>query len=148
MQRLLTVARLSTRSLSQRCGRISLSNPSVRLQPGANRDLTSHRPFFKSFSSMSPLNGSAVADDDFQDFGNFDLVKRIKLDYTDVVVSRWQSRVTGLTVVHLDYEGIYYISSSTPSELISFPAPLVNGYFVVGTESWCHSGLRLTQETN
>jgi hypothetical protein len=55
---------------------------------------------------MSPsLNGSSVADDNFQAFGNFDLVKRIKLDYTDVVVSKWQSRVTGLTVVHLDYEG-------------------------------------------
>lgn len=61
---------------------------------------------------MSPsLNESPVADDNFQAFGNFDLVKRIKLDYTDVVVSKWQSRVTGLTVVHLDYEGIYYTLS-------------------------------------
>jgi hypothetical protein len=37
--------------------------------------------------------------------GNFDLVKRVKLDFTDVVVSKWKSRVTGLSVVHLDYEG-------------------------------------------
>lgn len=38
-------------------------------------------------------------------FGNFDLVKRVKLDYTDVEISKWQSRVTGLSVVHLDFEG-------------------------------------------
>ena len=38
-------------------------------------------------------------------FGNFDLIKRVKLDFTDVVVSKWQSRITGLNVVHLDYEG-------------------------------------------
>lgn len=42
-----------------------------------------------------------------QSFGNFDLVKRIKLDFTDVVVSKWRSRVTGLSIVHLDYEGEY-----------------------------------------
>ena len=59
---------------------------------------------------MSPsLNGSAVADDHLQAFGNFDLVKRVKLDYTDVAVSKWQSRVTGLTVVHLDYEGTHRV---------------------------------------
>jgi hypothetical protein len=49
---------------------------------------------------MSPtLNGKP------ETFGNFDLVKRVELDYTDVVVSKWQSRVTGLSVVHLDFEG-------------------------------------------
>ncbi|OJA10818.1 hypothetical protein AZE42_00264 [Rhizopogon vesiculosus] len=78
---------------------------------------------------MSPLNGSPVADDNFRAFGNFDLVKRVKLDYTDVVVSKWQSRVTGLTIVHLDYE-----------------APLVNGYFVVGTEIFNDSGCPHTLE--
>lgn len=39
-------------------------------------------------------------------FGNFDLVKRVKLDFTDVTVSKWRSRITGLSVVHLDYEGV------------------------------------------
>ena len=39
-------------------------------------------------------------------FGNFDLVKKFKLDFTDVVVSKWKSRSTGLTVIHLDYEGM------------------------------------------
>lgn len=40
-----------------------------------------------------------------QKYENFDLVKRVKLDYTDVTVSKWRSRVTGLNVVHLEYEG-------------------------------------------
>ncbi|KAG1833897.1 Metalloenzyme, LuxS/M16 peptidase-like protein [Suillus variegatus] len=75
------------------------------------------------------LNGSAAPHDNFDAYGNFDLIKRVKLDYTDVVVSRWQSRVTGLTVVHLDYE-----------------APIVNGYFVVGTEIFDDSGCPHTLE--
>lgn len=49
---------------------------------------------------MSPtINGKA------ETFGNFDLIKRVQLDYIDVAVSKWQSRVTGLSVVHLDFEG-------------------------------------------
>ncbi|KAF9460806.1 Metalloenzyme, LuxS/M16 peptidase-like protein [Collybia nuda] len=62
-------------------------------------------------------------------YGNFDLVKQIKLDFTDVVVSKWRSRVTGLSVVHLDYE-----------------APIVNGYFVVATEIFDDSGCPHTLE--
>lgn len=38
-------------------------------------------------------------------FGNFDLLRRVKLDYTDVEISRWRSRVTGLNIVHLDFDG-------------------------------------------
>src|SRR6266704_5726292 len=41
-----------------------------------------------------------------ESFGNYDLIKRVKLDFTDVVISKWKSRVTGLTVIHLDYEGL------------------------------------------
>lgn len=37
-------------------------------------------------------------------YGNFDLLQRVKLDFTDVVVSKWRSRVTGLSIVHLDYD--------------------------------------------
>nr|GAT54909.1 predicted protein [Mycena chlorophos] len=62
-------------------------------------------------------------------FGNFELVKDIALDYTDVRVSKWKSRETGLSVVHLDYE-----------------APLVNGYFVVATEIFDDSGCPHTLE--
>ena len=39
-------------------------------------------------------------------YGNFDLVKRVPVDKTHIVVSKWRSRVTGLSVVHIDYEGI------------------------------------------
>lgn len=46
-----------------------------------------------------------MATSEVQQVGNFDLIKQIKLDYTDVVVSKWRSRITGLSVVHLDYEG-------------------------------------------
>ena len=38
-------------------------------------------------------------------FGNFDLINRVKIDFSEVTVSSWRSRVTGLNVVHLDYEG-------------------------------------------
>ncbi|KAF8078531.1 Metalloenzyme, LuxS/M16 peptidase-like protein [Lyophyllum atratum] len=62
-------------------------------------------------------------------YGNFDLIKRVKLDFTDVVVSKWRSRTTGLNVVHLDYE-----------------APIVNGYFVVATEIFDDSGCPHTLE--
>lgn len=62
-------------------------------------------------------------------FGNFDLVKRVKLDFTDVTVSKWRSRITGLSVVHLDYE-----------------APIVNGYFVIPTEIFDDSGCPHTLE--
>ena len=49
---------------------------------------------------MSPVaNGSG------EKYGNFDLVTRAKLDYADIIVSKWRSRVTGLGVVHLDYNG-------------------------------------------
>ena len=40
-----------------------------------------------------------------QSVGNFDLLKRVKVKYGDVVISRWQSRVSGLTLVHIDYQG-------------------------------------------
>ncbi|KAH9064309.1 Metalloenzyme, LuxS/M16 peptidase-like protein [Lactarius vividus] len=62
-------------------------------------------------------------------FGNFDLIRRVKLDFTDVTVSSWRSRVTGLGVVHLDYE-----------------APIVNGYFVVATEIFNDTGCPHTLE--
>jgi len=84
---------------------------------------------------MAPFQDrSAISDDSVTSFGNFDLVQHFQLDYTDVVVSKWRSRASGLTLVHLDYEGVYLrlIFSYTLNPL---PAPLVNGYFVVATES-------------
>ncbi|KAL0072061.1 hypothetical protein AAF712_000984 [Marasmius tenuissimus] len=64
-----------------------------------------------------------------ESFANFDLVKRVKLDFTDVTISKYKSRVTGLSVIHLDYE-----------------APLVSGYFVVATEIFNDSGCPHTLE--
>ena len=40
-------------------------------------------------------------------FGNFDLIRTEKLGLADIVVSKYRSRKTGLTVVHLDYEGTW-----------------------------------------
>ncbi|KAG6337340.1 hypothetical protein ID866_1765 [Astraeus odoratus] len=54
---------------------------------------------------MPTLNGvSPVLDSSSRVFANFDLIKRIQLDNAGIVVTKWQSRITGLTVVHLDYE--------------------------------------------
>ncbi|KAI0080089.1 hypothetical protein K474DRAFT_1590638 [Panus rudis PR-1116 ss-1] len=61
--------------------------------------------------------------------GNFDLVKKFKLDFADILVSKWKSRESGLSVVHLDYD-----------------APIVNGYFVVATEIFDDSGCPHTLE--
>ncbi|KAG9001081.1 hypothetical protein FRB93_012461 [Tulasnella sp. JGI-2019a] len=61
--------------------------------------------------------------------GHFDLEQRVKLDYTDVTLSKWRSRETGLSVVHVDYE-----------------SPLVKGYFVVRTEIFDDSGCPHTLE--
>lgn len=59
---------------------------------------------------MAPFQDrSAIFNDTSTSFGNFDLVQRLQLDYTDVVVSKWRSRVTGLTLVHLDYEGAFTV---------------------------------------
>lgn len=68
-------------------------------------------------------------------FGNFDLIKKVKLDFTDVVVSKWKSRVTGLNVIHLDYEGVFCQFREEPATSLVILAPIVNGYFVVPTES-------------
>jgi hypothetical protein len=59
---------------------------------------------FSLHTSVQEPNTSAMTHIP-ESFGNFDLVKKLKLDYTDVLVSKWRSRRTGLTVVHLDYDG-------------------------------------------
>ncbi|KAL4071016.1 Metalloenzyme, LuxS/M16 peptidase-like protein [Scleroderma citrinum] len=115
--------------LLSRSGRRVVSSNSISVRP-----LASNSKFF--FSHCRPIasmpnaaNGPTVLGDSCQSFANFDLVKRVVLDKTDIVVSKWQSRVTGLTIVHLDYE-----------------VPLVNGYFVVATEIFDDSGCPHTLE--
>jgi len=49
-------------------------------------------------------------------FGDFDLINRVKIGFSDVTVSSWRSRITGLNVVHLDYEGERFTAAvSLPS---------------------------------
>jgi hypothetical protein len=65
------------------------------------------------FSTNSPRLAQALQSDmpsasytsSSETFGDFDLINRVKLDFSDIMVSSWRSRVTGLNVVHLDYEG-------------------------------------------
>lgn len=45
-------------------------------------------------------------------FGDFDLINRVNLGFSEVTVSSWRSRVTGLNVVHLDYEGERFMAAS------------------------------------
>ena len=58
-------------------------------------------------SSRYNLTMSPVANGIGEKYGNFDLVTRAKLGYADILVSKWKSRVTGLSVVHLDYTGMF-----------------------------------------
>lgn len=66
---------------------------------------------------------TSTTDNKAETFGNFDLLKRVKLDYTDVVISKWQSRVTGLSVVHVDFEGecIYILIAVIIADLLIQP---------------------------
>lgn len=49
--------------------------------------------------------------------GSFRLLKRITLDYTDTIITKWQSQDTGLRVVHVDYEGKF--SKNRTHELLT-----------------------------
>ena len=66
------------------------------------RCLAQHTIPLRQASTLTSASTSTMVS---ETFGNFDLVKRVKLDYVDVEVSKYRSRVTGLNVVHLDYEG-------------------------------------------
>ena len=74
-----------------------------------NRVIASKKNFkqhnFLFHTSVQEPKTSAMTHSIPESFGNFDLVKKLKLDFTDVLVSKWRSRRTGLTVVHLDYDG-------------------------------------------
>ena len=63
------------------------------------------RHYASAALAMSPKPNGAANGHPLESYGNFDLVRRLKLDFADIVVSKWQSRETGLSVVHLDYDG-------------------------------------------
>lgn len=47
--------------------------------------------------NMPPFNNTS--------FGNFDLLKKHPLGIRDITLYKWKSRVTGLSVLHIDYQG-------------------------------------------
>ncbi|KAJ1311433.1 hypothetical protein OPQ81_009922 [Rhizoctonia solani] len=119
------------------------SNPNPRLQRDA---LPVHAANFKSrFLQFRPLATAATStspianqlphpmalstDAGTFDTRNFELLQRVKLDYAEVEVTKWRSKVTGLTVLHIDYD-----------------APIVKGYFVLATEIFNDSGCPHTLE--
>ena len=53
------------------------------------------------FADVLPQNAKPT-----EHHGNFDLIKKFKLDFADIHVSKWKSRTSGLSVVHLDYDGM------------------------------------------
>lgn len=93
-RRLLDTLRRSASSLSQRRTSRSLAQ------------------LARATSSSFPTAGPEM----LKSYGNFDLVRRDVLGFSDITVSRWRSRVSGLTVIHLDYEGT---SASTVSSILS-----------------------------
>ena len=56
--------------------------------------------------------------------GNFDLIKQFKLDFADIRVSKWKSRASGLSVVHLDYDGVLgYVLKSVEIFTVAYSSP-------------------------
>ena len=110
--------RLSARAAAPICMNLALCcRSSLRCRPVVSSSRSfSFRPAICSQSrSLAQLAHATQSKEPFPlaparhsimdaSFANFDLVKRVKLSSTDVVVSKWRSRVTGLSVVHLDYD--------------------------------------------
>lgn len=74
-----------------------------------------HLPAFSRFAhQLSSTNTTAQMTGDMlngtSSYGNFDLVKKFKVETGGIVVSKYKSRVTGLSVVHLDYDGEWILS--------------------------------------
>jgi hypothetical protein len=66
-------------------------------------------PFSRHYHSTRSIFSMSPTTNGVEKHGNFDLITRAKLDYADILVSKWKSRVTGLSVVHLDYNGTSYV---------------------------------------
>lgn len=79
-------------------------------------------PFSRTLHSGMPALANVLSKNakPSETHGNFDLVKRFKLDFADVHVSKWKSRTSGLSVVHLDYEGVSIILIYRGMELRSW----------------------------
>ncbi|KIO20924.1 hypothetical protein M407DRAFT_10649 [Tulasnella calospora MUT 4182] len=101
--------------------------------PELNSPLSGLRTFCFSSNARNHIIPKSVIvekmDPSASQYGNFDLVKKVKLDYAPIELQKWTSRKTGLSVVHLDCE-----------------SPLVKGYFVLRTEIFDDSGRPHTLE--
>ena len=73
---------------------------------------------------------------------NFTVIKSIKTDF-DITITKYKSKVTGLTVVLVDYQGMIRTSQKYQKQvkyrtnmtaIFSYIAPLVDGFFTVVTE--------------
>lgn len=78
---------------------------------GGIRKHLNNFPFRLASRPLSSTTTSFAMSTTPQVFGNFDLIQNFKLDFAEVVVSKYRSRITGLSIVHLDYEGVYYLWS-------------------------------------
>ncbi|GJJ09486.1 hypothetical protein Clacol_003709 [Clathrus columnatus] len=70
-------------------------------------------------------------------FGNFDLLRKHPLKIRDITMYKWRSRITGLNVLHLDYQGeclVFMGSEKYPYKGVL--DNLANRAFSEGTNAW------------
>ena len=118
---------ISSRSLSPICSR---SADRSRAHSHLARATTSVQRQ-KAFEAISHSPAHTQMDNGF---GNFDRLTKFQVQSTNTVISKWRSRQTGLSVVHLDYEGrfcdsleILCASSDSGSQHLSSRATLPSG---------------------
>ena len=78
-----------------------------------------------------PINDSPHP---LETYGNFDLITRFNVGFADIEISKWRSRESGLSVVHLDCD-CACLGLGRGDWLTSSAAPIVHGSFILGTES-------------
>jgi hypothetical protein len=93
-------------------GRAKLSPPRQPCPPQFGRAVFPINRAFATHSMTATSPQSFSSPDLPNKFGNFDLIRTEKLGLADIVLSKYRSRETGLTVVHLDYEGTWRELSS------------------------------------
>lgn len=87
---------LATRRLLTFCSRRALQKSSLLPPHHKGHAYITH----SAQDSVRPMNLQ-------QTYKNFDLVTTFKTPFADINVSKWRSRVSGLSVVHLEYDGEY-----------------------------------------
>ncbi|KAG9076542.1 hypothetical protein FS749_011635, partial [Ceratobasidium sp. UAMH 11750] len=113
--------------------------PTKQPRPGHESTVHPLRAYFRPLAtavqsvlndnSRTQLSPSMTIPTETFDTSSFELLQRVKVDYADIELTKWRSKKTGLTVVHVDYD-----------------APIVKGYFVLATEIFDDSGCPHTLE--